>query len=301
MSLAETAPTIERQKPDSHVLFMQKTDEVVESLKRTPSLFELKRSGATTKEAVEYTALTLSDSEDLGYSESQKNILGVIGHLGSFVTAQRRADELGSKRNEGQLNQDERSEMDYLKNYDLIPFNHAIKDLINTDSSLTKDQLDVSLARLYMKLFYKDDPVVTQADTDGIHDLNFRTAVSKDALNSISISTNGMRHEVAAESMLAVAGIDCDYHTSAQEDAKGADLFVYINDKWTYIDIKSSELSADKALAKRGDSHAVWTGLNPSSFTGAKDDQVNGIRLSDNEARKHADAFAKRIYAVAHR
>jgi len=301
MSLAEITTTIERPKLVKQESFIERTDNVVELLRQSPSLFELKRNGASTTEAIETTALSLSDSDDQGFSESQKNILGVIGHLGSFVTAQRRADEMGNKRDEGRLSFEERAELSQLKNNDLIPFNHAIKELIDTDSSLTKDELDTSLARLYMRLFYKDDPIVHQAGPDSVRDKELISSVSKDALNSISISTNGMRHEVAAESMLAAAGIDYDYQVSAEEDAQGADLFIYLDAQWVHIDVKSSETSARKALEKRSDSHAVWTGLHPSAFTGARGNQKNGLRLSFDEARNHADAFVDRIYSVAQR
>lgn len=301
MSLVEIAPTVEKSKNSDQKSFIEKADDVVESLRRSPSLFELKRSGKSTKFAIEATALTLSTSENLGFSESEKNLLGVISHLGSFVTAQRRADEIGDRRDEGRLSSDERNEMNRLKNEDLIPFNHSIKELINTDSSLTKDELDVSLTRLYMRLFYKDDPLVKRAGVDGTRDQPLIKTVSQDALNSISVSTNGMRHEVAAEIMLAAAGIDYDYQVSAEEDAQGADLFVYINNEWTYIDIKASETSARKALAKRSDSHAVWTGLNPSAFTGVKGNQKDGLRLSFDKALEKSDAFVNRIYDVARR
>lgn len=301
MSLAEITSTIEKPKIAEQKSFQEKANDVVESLRRSRSLYELKRSGKSTKAAIESTALTLSTSEDLGFSESEKSLLGVISHLGSFVTAQRRADEMGNRRDEGRLSQSERNEMNRLKNEDLIPFNHSIKELINTDSSLTKDELDANMTRLYMRLFYKDDPLVKRADTDGTQDQNLIKTVSQDALNSISVSTNGMRHEVAAESMLTAAAIEYDYQVDPEEDAQGADLFVYINNEWTYIDIKASETSARKALAKRSDSHAVWTGLNPSAFTGAKGTQKNGLRLSYEEAMSHADAFVDRIYDVAHR
>jgi len=301
MSLAEITPTIEKPKLVEQKSFVERTDDVVESLRRNPSLFELKRSGKSTKEAIETTASILSTYEDLGYSESEKNILGVISHLGSFVTAQRRADEMGDRRDEGRMSIADRNEMARLKNNDLIPFNHAIKELIDTDSSLTKDELDASLTRLYMRLFYKEDPLVKKADSDGTHDQNLIKAVSQDALTSISVSTNGMRHEVAAESMLAAAGIDYDYQVSAEEDAQGADLFVYLNREWVYIDIKASEMSAKKALAKRSDSHAVWTGLTQSSFDGAKGNQKNGLRLSYAQAQNYSNDFVNRIFDVAHR
>lgn len=301
MLLVETEPTIENIELVKQKSFLEKTDAVVESLGRSQSLYELRKSGKSTKEAVEMTALVLSESEDQGYSKSEKNLLGVISHLGSFVTAQRMADEMGHKRDEGRLSQRERNQMNILKDSDLIPFNHAIKELINTDSSLTKDELDVSLTRLYMKLFYRDDPMVKRADTDGIHDQNLIKAVSQDVLISISASTNGMRNEVAAETMLTAAGIEYDYQVSTSEDAQGADLFVYVDNEWIPIDIKASENGAKKALAKRSNSHAVWTGLHPSAFTGAKGDQINGLRLSFDEAVKHADAFVDRIYAVARR
>jgi hypothetical protein len=302
MSLAELAPSIETSRPQEQKSFLEKADNLVEVLRRDQSLFELKRSGKSTKEAIETTSLNLSESEDQGFSESEKNLFRVIGHLGSYITSQRRVDQLGDKRDEGyRLNDREHAEFQQLRNKDLIPFNHAIKELIDTDSGLTKNELDASLARLYMRLFYRDDPLVMRDEARGVQDHSLAKAISSEALTSISVSSNGMRHEVAAESMLAAGGIDYDYNVNTEEDATGADMFVYIDGKWEYIDIKASEMSAKNALAKRRSSHAVWTGLHQSNFTGAKGNQVNGLRISFDEALKHSDAFVRRIRAVAHR
>lgn len=301
MTTTETVPTIEKPKLLEHKSFPEKTESVVEALRRSQLLFDLKKSGKSTKEAVEIGALSLSESDDLGFSESEKNLLGVISHLGSFVTAQRRADELSDVAKDSRLSSDQRDELKVLKNNDIIPFNHTLKELINTNSSLTKDELDVGLTRLYMKLFYRDDPIVVRADTDGTHDQELIHAISQDAFSGISKTTNGMRHEIASEAMLLAANIDYNHQLSVEQDANGADYLVYVDYRWTYIDIKASQTRAVRALSKRPDSHAVWTGLKPADFTGLYGNQVNGLCIPFDKAKELSGAFVQQIYDVTRR
>ena len=301
MTTIEVSKPIERQIATEHKPFSEKSNAMVEVLRRDKSLFEMKKAGYSTKDAVEATALKLAAAEGSEHSQSEKNLLNVIGHLGSFVIASRRADDLSNEAKDGYLSYDDRDELKNLKLNTLIPFNHSIKELINTDSTMTKSELDANLARLYMRMFSNDDPIViNERDSEGVAQSTLEY-VSKDALNSVSVITNGMRHEIAAETMLSAAGYEFDYNVSAQEDARGADLFVYLETGWTYIDIKASEAAASKALSQRANSHAVWTGLRPSDFDGAKGSQTDAMRISFEEANSQADAFLARIYNVAQR
>ena len=301
MSVVEQPISSEKIHSKEQKSFIQKSDEVIDSLRRNKNLFELKKSGLSTKDAIETTALDIAASEGLGYTDSEKNILGVIGHLGSFVIGQKRASEISVQRENSYLNQEVRKELRELKVNTLIPFNHAIKELINTDSSLSKDVLDANLTRLYMRLFSSDDPLVVKATERGSLDQSVLGVVSRDALQQISVATNGMRHEIAAETILTAAGYSYDYNVNTNEDAQGADLFVYLESGWTHIDIKASEASANKALLSHRNSHAVWTGLNPSKFDGAKGDQSNALRVSFDTALESADGFIQRIYDVSQR
>ncbi len=300
MSTIETASPIEK-KVSEKKSFLEKADDAVDILRRNRSLFELKRSGATTKQAIETTALDLSESDDQNLTESEKNLFGVIAHLGSFVTSDRVIEEIIEESEGQRLSRDDYDEVAYRKTHDLIPFNHALKELINTDSSSTKDQLDAGLTRLYMRLYYPDDPLVRQADVYDMHDQKLMRQISGDVLARISNNSNGMRHEIAAESMLAALGYHYEYEISPEEDSHGIDMYVYIDDAWVSIDVKSTQMSAEKELTKRKKSHAVWTGLEQADFKGAKGDQVNGTRIPFDIAYSHADSFVNRIRAVAQR
>jgi hypothetical protein len=301
MPLAEIAPSVERTKNIEKKPFLEKADDAINVLRQNRSLFEMKRSGATTTQAIETTALSLAESEDQNLSQSEKNLFGVIGHLGSYVVGERIIEEITEENSQGQMSRSEYEEMKYIKINNLIPFNHALKELINTDSSLTKDELDAGLTRLYMRLFYSDDPMVKYADRHNTHDQKLVREVSRDTLERISVSSNGMRHEIAAESMLAAAGYHCEYEVSTEEDSSGVDMYAYVDGEWVAVDIKASAISANNALTKRKRSHAVWTGLEQSDFKGAKGDQINGLRIPFDIALDHANDFVDRIRSVAHR
>ena len=84
---------------------------------------------------------------------------------------------------------------------------------------------------------------------------------------------NGMRHEIAAESVLSslpeVCGID---GASAKEEFYGKDIIVTYRGVTLGIDIKSSQQNAEEAnrrarwYSDRGDYVAIWSGFKNSDF-----------------------------------
>lgn len=237
---------------------------------------------------VDALSSTLRNEARATENASDYNLLVATEQLGRFIEA---TSELNNIRNTinyefRRPNNDEKKYINWLKEEQIIPFNHTIKEIINTDSSFTIGGLSGALTQTYVGLYGRHKVL---SESIG-YEIN-SSEVMKELRNII----DGMRHEVAAETLLAAANIDYDYEVSATEDRTGVDLFVIIDGQRHSIDIKRSQMAEARVLEKHPHSHAVWTGLKEKDFTGAKGDKTSSLTIPFETARIKSAAFVDRI------
>lgn len=246
-----------------------------------------------TATAFRIAADAASLDKENGLSQADRSLLKVTGQLGVFAEAR---EELGHIYADDGLypTARERQIAKNLKEAYLIPFNHALKDLINTHPNADFRSMTSALAGAHNMIFSSHTAI------DPSELVHAEKPQPVDVARGIEDCLNGMRHEVAAETMLAAAGIDYDYNISVEEDATGTDLLVHRN-KWEGVDTKASQSSALRAQGKHPLSRAVWTGLTPADFTGQKGVDRNTLSIPFSVAEEKCDTFVTAIDTMVER
>jgi hypothetical protein len=238
---------------------------------------------------------SIAQEEDNELSQPDRDLLKVVGILGTFAEAQEDLNRINSVTR--LFTEREKQVSRHLKDAYIIPFNHNVKEFINTHPdpvggldavtaafASTQNRLLSPLTSIHPKeLVYKQKPKPHEV-----------------AL-SIEESLRGMRNEVAAETLLTAAGIEYDYRVSTKDDAKGTDLFVFLDGRWEGVDLKASRLTAESAQSDHRLSRAVWTGLNPGDFTGPNRTSRNSLSIPYSVAEKKSEAFVAAIREMVQR
>jgi len=250
---------------------------------KSPTYNKLRNQGTPVNEAISRTCLEVADDSTNELSDDRRSLLRVTAHLGTFIDAQHRKRTIED--NDGRpLSRQEKSEIIALKNEHLIPFNHLLKEYINTHSNDSFDDTASLFAKSYIGI-YRPDALARHQQASS----------ETEALGFFQSTLNGMRHELAAETLLAAGGYDYDFRTSVADDANGTDLFVLVDDTYQPIDVKASNVAAQRALERHPFSRPVWTGLSPSDFNGQDGSHRNALSISFSRATEKCDDFMNGI------
>ena len=233
----------------------------------------------------------LVNDRDAQLEPFEREMISLSARLGSFIHAGIKLDDL---RYGGRLTSEELTIMTQIKLKEIIPFNHAIKDLINRFPEVNATDLADNLTAADAKIFSRYNPAHPGSPN------NHHEASKSSIAYEFTATINGMRHEAAAEKLLIAADIDYDYRVSVEEDSQGNDLFVFIDGDWVGIDIKASYNAEARAYQRHRNSRAVWTTLDNDDFRGPNDDTHDSVSISYETSQEHALAFGKRVHeAVA--
>ena len=188
-----------------------------------------------------------------------------------------------------------RSEVRQLKDEYLIPFNHLLKDYVNTHPNDGIHATSTALANVYDKVFARFD-CLDSTNERAPYDIS-----SGYVFDKIKTALDGMRHEVAAEMILDAAGYTYDYNVTTQEDARGSDLFVYLESGWEGIDVKASQSGVQRSQGQGHASRAVSTGLGWGDFTGLNGTGKETLSIPFATAELKAPYFIDSIYEMTAR
>ena len=222
------------------------------------------RGGKSQAEAFRKVARDVASHEKSNLSEADRALLRVTGELGVYVQAEHELTQIYGGAEDRYLDSDERQTARHLKTEYAIPFNHHLKEFINTHPNDDIRTVSSALTNAYGTIFGRYECI------DSKEMIYQQAPQPREAFEYIQASLDGMRHEVAAESLLEAADYSFDFRVSSEEDARGADLFVYLESGWEAVDVKASQLSASKAHSQNRFSRAVWSGLDWGDFTGQK-------------------------------
>jgi len=153
-------------------------------------------------------------------------------------------------------------------------FNHSIKELVDSNSSLRFDDVVLFLRNMDQKINGSDGAAGFE--------------------NIATDRLNGMRHEIAVEQMLGyLPGVEYA-EASVEEDLDGTDLYISIDGSpMTAIDIKAGEsntrFAKKKALRNGWDvNQIVWSHISDEDFNG-------GFRISKEIAQAKAPFLFKKL------
>ena len=240
-------------------------------------------------EALRLTADKIASDETSDLSEADRSLLSVVGNLGVFIQAQGKLNRIYDEKQGAHLSTDEYKEARSLKNERIIPFNHMLKEFINTHPNDELRIISNALANTYEKMFSRVDCLSPENETVS------EVIDSDTVLEQLQSLLDGLRHEIAAESLLTAAGYEYSYETTVQDDATGSDLFVYLESGRQGIDIKSTRSGVERDRKKHRISKAVTTGLGWGDFTGMKGSTPGALSIPRSTAEAKAVAFIKNI------
>jgi len=225
-------------------------------------------------------------------SEADRSLLMVLGNLGVFAEASVEVDTIYRDADHRRLTDQELWTTRQLKSEYLIPFNHHLKEFINTHPNDEIRTVSTALTSMYAPLFGRHTVL---PDDEIIHG---GRPTNHEVMYAVQSSLDGMRHEVAAEAMLEAAGYTFDYNVSAEEDATGDDMFVYLESGWQGVDIKASQNAVNSARERHRFSRAVATGLDWGDFKGQRGTTPGALSIPFATAQEKAGSFIERIYAM---
>ena len=288
----ETVATPERDTNKTERTVDVRAADFVRSIARSPDYATSRRSGVPHTEAFISTADSIINNQENELSNADRLLFTLVKDIGGFVEADAALSK-SKDETEGEGKRATVNQVHYrraLKKNHLIPFNHTIKSLIDEDSNIPIKGLSVTLARSYATIFGK-----SQVLNKGAQRSESDMIKLSDVAQKVETTVDGMRHEIAAETMLSTLGVEYSYDTTVDDDAKGIDLKVMIDGRLESIDLKKSLMAEQRAHDERATSRAVWTGLEYSDFRGMKNDNPGALAISYDRASEKAPAFYDRI------
>lgn len=275
---------------------LERLTTLVNYVARSKEYGTLRRSDVPHTEAFKGATDLMINDPDNGFNTLDESLLRVTASLGTFMEAQ---EELSAKEydyfhNEhGRLPQADYNRTQELKHSYIIPFNHELKSLINESPNTEMSDMVAALSKTYVAVYGRYNALKPTEPKDPAAIIR-----TSEVMYRIKQATNGMRHEVAAETMLSAAGIEYEYEVTVDEDARGTDIVVFIDGKREPLDIKASFFGEDKAREKRASSRAIWTELSDEDFRGMSGNAVNALSIPFDVATYHADSFVERIRTI---
>jgi len=287
----------ERQAPPHERLALSKSyirETVDRAVLESDEYFRLRALGQPDAAAFPEAARMLSESSN-DIDPFDRSLIGIASHLGVFIDAEQELNSRRGFRNKQWRKQHRDFESNEvrigeLKEDHIIPFNRQIKELIDENPQLKIDDLARNLATAYVAIYSGQNNLHPEQPRAENPPIEYDVVV--DNLHKL---IDGMRHELAAETLLSAAGIPYRYKTTIEQDRSGRDLYVELDGHWVGVDIKASLTAEQNAHLHRDYSKATWTGLYPEDFTGIKGDRAGSVSISFDVAKKKCGDFVDRL------
>ena len=133
----------------------------------------------------------------------------------------------------------------------IIKYNHILREMID------------------MEQYYTISDFARFIEGTLLH-LRVQPEVIRYASNNTRIVLNGMRHEIAAESILSsLPEVDAIHSADADDEVQGKDIIFEYRGRDIALDIKASEKSAQEAMLRRrhySDPIPIWSGFSNKEF-----------------------------------
>ena len=185
------------------------------------------------------------------YLDLDVQAVRIIGLLDDFMTGEHALDLMQDRMRDGErISRDERR----AEVKKTVKFNHALRELIDTNQRLTLREIEQFVGAASMELY------------DSEQEREY-------LLNKLRMCMVGMQHEVVAEQALwTIDGVEDVIHADVEDELRGIDLKVIYHGRGVNLDIKASQRAADMAAMKaqghRQSSVIVWTGTTSTHLNG---------------------------------
>lgn len=273
------------EKERTPPMLQEQAIKLIAPLTRSETYLRGRKSGESHLHSLEIAALAISETR----KPQEAALLDTILKTGPYIDARQELAHIEAAGDYRPLSDAEKRTIRELKEHHIIPFNHSVKEFINTHPNETIKNTAQTLTWSYFGLYAKHDTL--RAGTKQPDDIPKASSV----VFQLEESINGMRHEIAAETMMAARDIDYSYDVSVHEDKRGTDLYFYNGSNWVPINIKASDTGVENARTKHNAYNAVSTGLDWSDFKGMKGTTPGALTISFATADAKSDQFVEKL------
>lgn len=229
---------------EAHRPQTQPTD-LLRELSRSDEVLRQKAIDPLGKVSLDTVALAEADrirEGNYGYDTDESRQLQLIAALPNYIRAQRTLDQ-----NRYHMSRNERAEV----LQPAIEYNHILREMVDMEQ-------------------YHTIPDFVQFIEVALLHLRVQPEVIRYASNNTRIVLNGMRHEIAAESLLSlIPEVGAIRSANADEELEGKDIVFEYRRRYIALDIKSSEISAYETMLQRrlySEPIPVWSGFSDKEF-----------------------------------
>jgi hypothetical protein len=258
-----------------------KSQEVFEDIKSSDAYIEGEERGEplTLRFGRAAHELALLETYDSGHRSKVGDQLAVAGLVEQFASASERLSKTTRGTDPTMIAQ--------LK-AELIPFNHAVKTLIDNDPGASFAEVQDFILDVY-ETTHRGDLARLPVHLRRNKIDNFNTEITR--------TLSGMRHEIGANQLFNELGYDVDNEVTTDDELHGIDMFITSPDGKTHgVDVKSNPKLVDEARAKdlRNKSIIVWSCLNHSDFDGTFRLAPETVALRAPDMRAELDSELRR-------
>lgn len=267
--------SFEKQKPLeplAHVEAIKSTEAFRSALSHVAfNKLDLDERRRAINRAITKSARFLAESatKDSGYRTPEGDRFALIAQLEPFYRAQKALNKIRQQEQEGA--RVPYSKKRYYRN-EVLEFNHALKNVIDSHAHLSFNDLLAFMARMYEGANPKQNVA--------------------DFTHEVRIAMDGMRHEIGATQIIGALGLEYD-ETDNEQEMKGQDLIVYISGKPVPIDIKASPTAVE--IARQKSPHPdriIWSHIENHEFNG-------GFRIPYELAQQKGPAMMRDLNKAA--
>ena len=215
---------------------------LVGSILRSDEFLRQRRDGA--RGSIARTALHMANDiteVNRGYETDESRQLRLVAVLPDWLKSQHRLDTNRSNMTRQEKNEALRP---------VLEFNHIVREMIDMEQYSRMSEITSFIRAVLLRQGVKAE-TIQYAD------------------QSAKLAINGMRHEIAAESVLSMTpGVDSVESADNEDELSGRDINVEYEGYRFGIDIKASQRGADEAMIKspKHDYIAVWSGFSSRDF-----------------------------------
>lgn len=218
--------------------------EILDTIAKSDELLREKAKNPMAKVALNNVAMILADkigADNRGYETDESRQMRLIGILPDWIRNERHLDA-----NRRSMSRQEK--IDTLE--PIIQFNHILREMIDTEQ-------------------YTSMPEIVQFIQQSLLHMRASREIIQYAVSSARSTLNGMRHEIAAESVLSMLPkVEGIRGATAEEELEGKDIIVEYAGRELALDVKASRRGEQEALAKswNSDTLPVWSGFTNEDF-----------------------------------
>lgn len=230
--------------------------EVLEDVGTSAEFQEGRQQGWTLQRSFANAALALTELETQasGNRTKEGDRLNVAGHVEQFVVASEELNDAYDRGESGETIRDIKRK--------IIPFNHALKEMIDNDPMAGFDEVNDFILDVYITTHRGDLAAMTGPARVG--HLNIIHRLIRNRLS-------GMRTEIGAQQLFGHLGYEVDAEVSVEDELRGIDMTLADADGEVYpVDIKSNRREAESARIKDHQKRRliVWSTVPSHDFDG---------------------------------